>query len=1151
MRTVRKTFVTLFVTAFSVAFALLLTVLVAAACSDRITLRFETGGGTHIASVEGSAGGTYRKPADPEKEGYFFDGWYLDPDCTGESLSLPDVLPETSTTYYAKYVRCPLLSLDAEGGELPETEHHIRPGTDLLRYLSDYVPQKEGLVFGGWECGGTLLSDGAEMTEEDMSLTARYKAEYEVRVLLQSADEPTKYEKSDGLSYTGADWLGAQFSAEIPTPEHFLFLPASSVCVGELHAGVNLFELRYAREELELSYSMQDPNGRQEEGTIKSRYGAHVALPEPDPLQGYFFFGWSDGENEYEGGASVTLERPLVLTGTWGKLYPNVRGEGALAVETEESPVRRADYLLGGKRHTGEYREGFFSAGDFRGKLVKGGILLDDSGTYLGEDLAANAAGEEYGVLTLDFFKGTALLRTAETEMSGVYEYAYDEEAEEYSGDYLFSAGEANFRFVLGEGTFLRQGKEKNSYAQYSVETGGFLSDALVFDGYGRGIWKKGEISSAGSYRGGGRSGEWEFFPEQGDSFRVLLGKRVWTDGGLFAGEQAFLYFDPSLAGEYRAEGSSLLLDGYGLKAVYRAGEREVFAPFTREGNVVTLHAETPLRFTLKGDAFLPAGEECGTYGGALGTLVLDGAGGALLKKGGAILAEGEYRPEGSDWLFSGGQKFQFRLDGENYLVYHEELGGEYFVESGQTLLLDGYGGGKYRNMFGGETDVTLLYADESLLVLSAPSMTTAYRCFALSVTDLAEKRCRENPSMTAGAFPVLVGGKTRGMLVLDGAGGAVYAEENAVRGTYVLSDGLAECLFGGTRTQFRIEEEDGSFFCLAADVSGEFTDGEGTLSLDGFGKAVYRGGESFTAPYRAEGRTAEIVRGGEVWRFVLSEDKFTLTRYRRYLSPDGKGELLLAIGGGGALYRDGREYVGAYSKEQIFVSEELEFSYRIYGDVFRFYDRTQEISYRAGEGTLRLDGCGLGEYTVGETVYRGSVTVTDVGLIVFSSEELPALSGMAGFRIGANGALEVLGEEFGVYAPRGGEGELFLQGDGVAYLRKGGIWRAGVYTRTESGEFLFGLYGESFRFRTEKYGGGAAYAVFREELSAYAGEYTTEEGLLVVDGYGATLGERELCFVCAGTEGFVAFEEETQTYYAVRIGEETTIRAAERFYTA
>ena len=49
--------------------------------SDQCTVRFETGGGSAVATQTVKQGALLHKPADPVKTGYLFDGWYRDVDC--------------------------------------------------------------------------------------------------------------------------------------------------------------------------------------------------------------------------------------------------------------------------------------------------------------------------------------------------------------------------------------------------------------------------------------------------------------------------------------------------------------------------------------------------------------------------------------------------------------------------------------------------------------------------------------------------------------------------------------------------------------------------------------------------------------------------------------------------------------------------------------------------------------------------------------------------------------------------------------------------------------------------------------------------------------------------------------------------------------
>ncbi len=1151
MKTFRKTILTLSVTVFSVVFALLVTVLVSAACSERVTLRFETGDGTYLASVEGSSGSTYEKPSDPEKEGYYFDGWYQDAGCEGERLSLPDVLPGESTTYFAKYLKCPVLTLDADGGELAETSRYVRPGTLLSEYLADRVPQKEGLVFGGWELGGEILGSGAVMPENDLNLVAKYKAEYMVCVYLQSADDPEKYERSAEYSYTGAQWADTEFLAEIPSLEHFSFEAEKSAASGELRAGGNLFELRFCREELEVSYSLEVPGGEKREESFVSRYGAHIGLGSPECPLGYEFFGWRSGGKEYAGGETVTLEEPLDLVGVWGKLYPALRGEGTLAVEVGEAEERRAVFENGEERAVGVFyrSDGSFAAGAHKGRLERDGFLTDDSGKYIGKSLFYGTAGEEYGVLTLDFGTGKASYRLPQAEIGGEYRYEYDEEAARYTGNYLFEGSGATFYFRLDGEKFLREGEEKERYTAYSYAGKTFLSDTLTLDGYGGAVFARSGVVSRGSYRGGRYENEWLFIPEEGESVRVLLGSLLWSDDEAFIEERSYLYYDPLLDGEYAAEGGgTLTLDGYGVRGVYRAGGTSREGAFLRTGDLITLYGGEPLRFTLKGENFVPTGEEYGEYAGEKGTLFLDGAGGALL--GGAA---GSYRAGDGAWEFEGSETFSFRLSGQEYRVFDGLRYGNFENPLyGLALVLDGYGSGTYYPRFAVEIEAEVLYSGEELFVLRSDMIKGNTKTLALSV-NREEKTVSEIAAAEAGIFPVFRGQEfTGGSLVLDGKGGAALLGAGEKRGEYRYEQKTREvsCMFGDLPARYRFEERGGVTVCVQSDVVGVFRNGGETLTLDGYGGAIYSGDEGFSAKYAVVNGRAEILRERELLQFELSEGEFSLRRFTRYLDPLSGDELYLQTDDLLAIYAGEVRREGIH-EEFRFLSEGMRFEYRLKGENFYYYEAAQEGHFRTPDGAeIDTDGCGFGVLTAGGERTEGSARITSGGLVVFSSPSVKTPSGQLGFRIAGEGLAEALGEEFGTYERFGGEGKLFLRGDGTLFLFEGGVWRQGEYAGEE--ELLCTFAGGDVRkMRVRRGGEGGVYEECNGALAALTGEYPSAEGTLALDGYGVRLGARAFVPVCAGEDGAVLREADTGEYFILRLGTIATLRAAHCNYRA
>ena len=94
-----------------------------------MTVRFVTDGGTELADIIVKFGDLIERPADPEKKGYTFFGWYKDAECT----KLWDFETETleeDTTLYAKWTEnpvSPIMRSVLMGSEYPvmDTPHFL------------------------------------------------------------------------------------------------------------------------------------------------------------------------------------------------------------------------------------------------------------------------------------------------------------------------------------------------------------------------------------------------------------------------------------------------------------------------------------------------------------------------------------------------------------------------------------------------------------------------------------------------------------------------------------------------------------------------------------------------------------------------------------------------------------------------------------------------------------------------------------------------------------------------------------------------------------------------------------------------------------------------------------------------------------------
>ena len=111
------------------------------ACGEKTTkyeLSFATNGGAAIASVSVEEGASYTLPT-PVREGYEFDGWYLNADFTGERVT--EVTVTAESTVYAKWTRLGTVTLDTDGGTLDVTTVTLKTGENIYEAVKDLVPE--------------------------------------------------------------------------------------------------------------------------------------------------------------------------------------------------------------------------------------------------------------------------------------------------------------------------------------------------------------------------------------------------------------------------------------------------------------------------------------------------------------------------------------------------------------------------------------------------------------------------------------------------------------------------------------------------------------------------------------------------------------------------------------------------------------------------------------------------------------------------------------------------------------------------------------------------------------------------------------------------------------------------------------------------
>ena len=173
---------------------------------EKYTVRFNSNGGTSIDSQKVSYGHLVTRPYDPERQGYIFNGWYLN----GEPFPFNSYQVYSDLNLYARWKSSNLtITLDANGGS-------VAYNTKEITYGVSYVlpaPTRKNYTFEGWYLDNTELCpiDGIwTFSTENITLRARWSGTI-INVSFENDSNVSVSLKSVSVSY------GSYFSLPIPT----------------------------------------------------------------------------------------------------------------------------------------------------------------------------------------------------------------------------------------------------------------------------------------------------------------------------------------------------------------------------------------------------------------------------------------------------------------------------------------------------------------------------------------------------------------------------------------------------------------------------------------------------------------------------------------------------------------------------------------------------------------------------------------------------------------------------------------------------------------------------------------------------------------------------------------------------------------------
>lgn len=264
------------------------------------TVTFNANGGSGVASQKVEYLGTAEMPAAPARDGYTFEGWYLN-----GTLWNFDEMPVTGDiTLVAHWSENRYTVTFMDGDQLVASVTVAENGTVTAPALGT----REGFTFEGWFNGETRFDFDAPITSK-LTLTAHWRAaEYTVR-----------FETGSGTSV----------SDQVIAHGGKVAMPAVPEREGYIFAGWYLDGAAWNFDEMTVSGDMTlvarwtvktytvafDPDGGSSVADQTVSHNGTATAPAVPSKSGYVFEGWFNGETQFDFATAITSD--ITLTAKW------------------------------------------------------------------------------------------------------------------------------------------------------------------------------------------------------------------------------------------------------------------------------------------------------------------------------------------------------------------------------------------------------------------------------------------------------------------------------------------------------------------------------------------------------------------------------------------------------------------------------------------------------------------------------------------------------------------------------------------------------------------------------------------------------------------------------------------------------------------
>ncbi len=274
------------------------------------TVSFDTDGGTALDDIEVSPMSKITAPEEPTKEGFIFDGWYLDDNLWDFDYNTVG----SSITLRARWIPVFNVSFDSDGGSSVESLKVLYGN----KIESEPQTQRTGFEFDGWYLGEARWDFENGTVTSDITLKARWipyltvvfntngGTEIQSQTVLsgQTLTRPENPTKPDYI-FKGWTYLGKAWSFITPITESITL------------------DAHWEEDkpiQLTVSFDLNGGVGNTEIADRLVEVGATLTEPTPPTKDGYAFVGWSYNNEKWDFSLDmVTCDMTLVAT--WLKTY--------------------------------------------------------------------------------------------------------------------------------------------------------------------------------------------------------------------------------------------------------------------------------------------------------------------------------------------------------------------------------------------------------------------------------------------------------------------------------------------------------------------------------------------------------------------------------------------------------------------------------------------------------------------------------------------------------------------------------------------------------------------------------------------------------------------------------------------------------------